>query len=294
LKRIDWLDSARGIGIVLVVIGHTLGGLIDSPIGAGLGTFRALFFAIYTFHMPLFFLLSGLMVPHRLERGTGRFMRGLLPSVVWPYFLWSVVQYTIIFALGSAVNTPATDYWPVVLPLPWNTVSQFWFLYALFYAIGTMLAPDGLARVAVERPIAERAGLFPALGVLALAATFMALPQFGGEVDFAAASSPVLSHIAWRFPALGAAVTCTIACIGLASLRRLAGNALLSALGQLTMPIFVLHVMFVAGTRIALMRLAHVDNPWVLAPLLVLAGLAGPLIVERALRPLGLKRILGF
>ena len=294
MKRIDWLDSARGIGIVLVVIGHTLGGLIDSPIGAGLGTFRALFFAIYTFHMPLFFLLSGLMVPHRLERGTGRFMRGLLPSVVWPYFLWSVVQYTIIFALGSAVNTPATDYWPVVLPLPWNTVSQFWFLYALFYAIGTMLAPDGLARVAVERPIAERAGLFPALGVLALAATFMALPQFGGEVDFAAASSPVLSHIAWRFPALGAAVTCTIACIGLASLRRLAGNALLSALGQLTMPIFVLHVMFVAGTRIALMRLAHVDNPWVLAPLLVLAGLAGPLIVERALRPLGLKRILGF
>lgn len=341
MKRIDWLDSARGIGIVLVVIGHTLGGLIDSPIGAGLGTFRALFFAIYTFHMPLFFLLSGLMVPHRLERGTGPFLRGLLPSVVWPYFLWSVVQYTIIFALGSAVNTPVTDYWPVVLAFPWSTYSQFWFLYALFwlhvlaalvvprygaggllllalalkvlapvlllpvvvrlvcnhalfYAIGTMLAPDGLARVAVERSIAERAGLFPALGVLALAATFMALPQFGGEVDFAAASSPVLSHIAWRFPALGAAVTCTIACIGLGSLRRLAGNALLSALGQLTMPIFVLHVMFVAGTRIALMRLAHLDNPWVLAPLLVLAGLAGPLIVERALRPLGLKRILGF
>jgi len=139
-----------------------------------------------------------------------------------------VVQYTIIFALGSAVNTPVTDYWPVAPAFPWSTYSQFWFLYALFwlhvlaalvvprygaggllllalalkvlarcfccrwwcrpvcnhalfYAIGTMLAPDGLARVAVERSIAERAGLLPALGVLALAATFMALPRFAAE-----------------------------------------------------------------------------------------------------------------
>lgn len=341
MKRIDWLDSARGIGIVLVVIGHTLGGLIDSPIGAGLGAFRALFFSIYTFHMPLFFLLSGLMVPHRLERGTVPFLRGLLPSLVWPYFFWSVVQFTVIYALGSAVNTPVKQYWPVVLSLPWYTFSQFWFLYALFwlhvlaalvvprygagglvllalalkalapvlllpvavrlvcnhalfYAIGTMLGPDGLMRVAVERRVAERAALCPALAALALTATLIALPRFAGEVDCAAVSASMLANVAWRFPALGAAVTCTIACIALASLPGLAGNGLLGMLGRLTMPIFVLHVMFIAGTRIVLMRLAHVDNPWVLAPVLVLAGLAGPLIAERALRPLGLKRILGF
>ena len=106
----------------MVVIGHTLGALIDSPIGARLGAFRVHFFAIYTFHMPPFFLLSGLMVAHRLECGTAPFLRGLLPSVVWPYLLWSVVQYMVVFALGSAVNTPAAQYWPVVLSLPWNTV----------------------------------------------------------------------------------------------------------------------------------------------------------------------------
>lgn len=341
MKRIDWLDSARGLGIVLVVIGHTLGGLIDSRIGAGLGVFRSLFFAIYTFHMPLFFLLAGLMVPHRLARGTGAFLRGLLPSVVWPYFLWSVVQFTVIYALGSMVNTPATHYWPMLLSLPWNTVSQFWFLYALFwlhvlaalvvprygatglfllalalkalapvlllpvavrlvcnhalfYAIGTMLGPDDLARVAVERRVAERVVLFPALAALALGATFLALPRFGADVEFAAASSPVLANLAWRFPALGAATACVVASVAFVSLPAFAGNSLLNALGRLTMPIFVLHVMFVAGTRIVLMRLAHIDNPWVLAPLLVLAGLAGPLVVERVLRPLGLKRLLGF
>jgi hypothetical protein len=142
---------------------------------------------------------------------------------------------------------------PVVVRLVCN--------HALFCAIGTMLGPDWLAQVAAERRVAGRTGLFPALAVLALAATFMALPRCGGEVDFAAASSPVLSQITWRFPALGAAVACTIACIALASLRGLAVNPLLSALGRLTMPIFVLHVMIVPGTRIALMRLAHIDNP---------------------------------
>ena len=59
-SRIGWLDSARGLGIILVVIGHALGGLIDSPLGADQDVFRRLFFSIYTFHMPLFFAVNRL------------------------------------------------------------------------------------------------------------------------------------------------------------------------------------------------------------------------------------------
>ncbi len=44
-KRIDWIDCARGIGILLVMVGHGVDGLL-----------RAL---IFSFHMPLFFILSG-------------------------------------------------------------------------------------------------------------------------------------------------------------------------------------------------------------------------------------------
>ena len=104
MNRIGWLDSARGLGIILVVIGHALGGLIDSPLGDGQDTFRRIFFAIYSFHMPLFFLLSGLLVTQRLERGAAPFARALLPTIVWPYFLWSVIQFSLIFALGNLVN----------------------------------------------------------------------------------------------------------------------------------------------------------------------------------------------
>ena len=48
-KRIEYIDIARGIGILLVVLGHNDFGYI-SPFGYKL---------IYSFHMPLFFFLSG-------------------------------------------------------------------------------------------------------------------------------------------------------------------------------------------------------------------------------------------
>ncbi len=46
-KRIEWIDTAKGIGIVLVVVGHTS----FVP--------KAMINLIFAFHMPLFFFLSG-------------------------------------------------------------------------------------------------------------------------------------------------------------------------------------------------------------------------------------------
>jgi len=45
-KRIQWVDMAKGLAIILVIVGHTIG----NPIIRGL---------IFSFHMPLFFILSG-------------------------------------------------------------------------------------------------------------------------------------------------------------------------------------------------------------------------------------------
>lgn len=47
--RIEWLDSARGIAIILVVLGHCIG-YIDDPLNK----------VILSFHMPTFFFLSGI------------------------------------------------------------------------------------------------------------------------------------------------------------------------------------------------------------------------------------------
>lgn len=344
--RIGWVDNARGLGIVLVVAGHALGGLIDSPLGlgAGAGLFRQAFFAIYAFHMPLFFLLSGLLVAARVQRDAARFARSLGTGIAWPYFLWSTVQFSVIWALGSLVNRPAGTWLPTVLSLPWSTVSQFWFLYALFwmhlialamlphggwrgagraglvmlgiafklavacvampvtvklvannlvwYALGVWLGAAGMERLVAARSIAARAVALPLLAMAAVGwALHAGMAQDG--TNFLVASSPQLANLAWRLPVVPAALCGTVAMIALASLLAARGGVL-ARLGQLTMPIFVLHVMFIAGTRIALVRTGLLTQPVALLAVLVIAGLAGPLLAERMLRPLGLQRWLGF
>ncbi len=54
-NRIGWVDLLRGVGMFLVIIGHTL----YNDFG------RAI---IYSFHMPLFFALSGFCQIH-ISRG---------------------------------------------------------------------------------------------------------------------------------------------------------------------------------------------------------------------------------
>lgn len=49
-KRVEYVDIAKGIGIILVVMGHNDFALI-SPFAHKL---------IYSFHMPMFFLMSGM------------------------------------------------------------------------------------------------------------------------------------------------------------------------------------------------------------------------------------------
>ena len=46
VKRVDYLDYAKGIAIILVVLGHIFS-------GGNIKTY------IYSFHMPLFFIISG-------------------------------------------------------------------------------------------------------------------------------------------------------------------------------------------------------------------------------------------
>ncbi|WP_165971912.1 acyltransferase family protein [Paenibacillus piri] len=79
--RIDWIDIAKGIGIVLVVVGHTA--LEDS----GLGRF------IYSFHMPLFFFLSGYLFSVHKYTGFAAFIKKKATTLLIPYFLFASVSY---------------------------------------------------------------------------------------------------------------------------------------------------------------------------------------------------------
>ncbi len=130
-ERLAWLDAAKGVGIVLVALGHAMGGLMDVAGGPPLPVLQSVFFVIYTFHMPLFFFLSAALVKRRIERSQARFFESIWTRIAVPYVLWSTVQFTLIYCAGSLVNSPVDSYWPTIAALPWQPVSQFWFLYVL-------------------------------------------------------------------------------------------------------------------------------------------------------------------
>jgi fucose 4-O-acetylase-like acetyltransferase len=339
MSRIVWLDAARGIGIILVVIGHALGGLIDSPLGAGQNAFRSAFFAIYSFHMPLFFLLSGLLVPQRIDTGGLTFLRGLISTMAWPYFLWSVIQHSVVFSLGALANHPENHYWTLLLSLPWEPFSQFWFLYALFwmhvlaalwlkpigreafvllalalkalilllplpvaikllghhmffYAVGVWLGTAGLEQMLFRHKPIFRALLLPLAAVIIMA-TYFTLSRFAPDLPIATAASPKIANLAWRFPVMAAAIFGVAASLSIARFEWVSGAEWLGYLGRMSMPIFILHIMFIAGLRIVLIRYQLVTDVYLILAMLVMVGLIGPLIVERITRRTGLNRILG-
>ena len=340
-ERLAWPDLAKGVGIILVVIGHALGGLIDSPLGATLpAAYRAAFVAIYTFHMPLFFLLSGLFVQERVARGRDAFLRPLARTLVWPYFLWSTIQFTLIASLGGLVNKPAGDYWGTLIALPWKPVSQFWFLQTLlllhvvtavalrrvgpvtllviavalkplatilqlpdpllyaaveapFYMLGVALGAGGVREVIVGRPWPVRLVLLPILAALLIARTVAVAPTLLPGVDFATTSAAGLARMAWTLPAVPAALAGTFAVIGIAAALRGRGAAVIATLGRRSLPIFILHVMVIAGTRILCTKILHLPYPGLILAVGVGLGLTLPLVAFAILDRLKLARPLG-
>lgn len=132
-SRAEWVDHAKAIGILLVVYGHTARGVQSADMAMDDSLFTLVDSVIYSFHMPLFFFLSGLFLYGSLQkRGATGTLLGKLDTVLYPYVLWSLLQggVELLFArYTNGVVTPAE-----VLDLS-EPRAQFWFLYALLLVL---------------------------------------------------------------------------------------------------------------------------------------------------------------
>ena len=82
-NRIQYIDIARGIGILLVVLGHNDFALV-SPFAYQL---------IYSFHMPLFFFLSGYFINPSVE--FWQFVKRRFNSLLKPYLFTIFMIYFV-------------------------------------------------------------------------------------------------------------------------------------------------------------------------------------------------------
>lgn len=131
--REAWIDVARAVALILVVLGHVERGLVAAGIMpvATAGDFDRV---IYSFHIPLFFLISGFLFARSIrERPFLSSWRFRTLRLAKPYIVWSIVLLGLIVFAADLANAPvsAGDALSGILLLPIQPVSIFWFLYTL-------------------------------------------------------------------------------------------------------------------------------------------------------------------
>lgn len=128
-----WVDYAKAIGIILVCYGHVARGLDDANIIGSSNIFDTVDNIVYSFHMPLFFFLAGIFFFKSLEkRGLKKFCLSKTSTILYPYFLWSILQGIIMVILSKYTNANMTI--NDLLQIPIRPYGQFWFLYIIFIA----------------------------------------------------------------------------------------------------------------------------------------------------------------
>lgn len=127
------IDLCRGWGILLVVLGHALKQTGETP-----EAFQVLLSVIYSFHMPLFFVLSGFVSGKLLsfrnwkERGT--YIRERAFRLLIPYFTVGVLYMPLKLMLSRYALKPydLSSVWRIFLGE--NPDVALWFIYILFWA----------------------------------------------------------------------------------------------------------------------------------------------------------------
>lgn len=131
-SRSLWVDHAKAIGIILVVYGHVARGVFSAGLKIDQSMFELVDSVIYSFHMPLFFFLSGLfLLSSMAKRAPISLLRSKVDTILYPYVIWSLLQGMIEVALTHYTNGHTTVI--EVLSLAWSPRAQFWFLYVLFF-----------------------------------------------------------------------------------------------------------------------------------------------------------------
>ncbi len=308
--RIEWVDAARGIGIVLVVFAHDVRGLGlvgTSPLATQVDRF------IYAFHMPLFFFLAGLFASQSARRGARAFVTDKLRVIAYPYLLWSLLQGVLQVAMTRETNAHLA--WRDLVAIPYQPIMQFWFLYTLFLVFILFLVCHrlrvptwGILALGVGLSWLSSRGIPPRGEIDSLCSYFVyfalgltlsgplrrrlggmrPLPSLvGGAAAFGVVAVLVQRlGVHWPLAVLAAAVGTMGTLLFAQAASATPGLGFLRTLGACSLQIYVAHSMASAAVRIALHH-AGVDALAVQLLLGTAAGILAPFALVRLTESIG-------
>jgi uncharacterized membrane protein YcfT len=124
--RVAWVDTAKGICIILVVMMHAVAGY-QIAVGAE-GWMQPVLDFAQPFRMPDFFLLSALLLYARINAPWKLYVDRKVVHFAYFYVLWMVIQVGIKKGLDGTAPTEILGQMALSLVQPFGTL---WFIYLL-------------------------------------------------------------------------------------------------------------------------------------------------------------------
>ncbi|AWN04146.1 acyltransferase [Gordonia phage Petra] len=295
-QRFEWMDTLRGIAMLLVVVLHA--GLALNYYADSYPRVIEIFnLAFQPFRMPTLMFLSGMLLNKSLSKPAPTYFEGKGRKLLWPYLVWTAIALTAqgdisAYTLGRAVYNPVeTHLW------------YLWFLL-IFYTIAFVIKPipfwiPGLIALAASQFLTED---FRLEKMAFLFAFFMFGKVYSEHADKlsrfnrplilvavfavgAIASGFNIAH--WKVlyePAYVVPVVCGLF-LAICLVPRIPASKARSALqylGRNSLILYVVHLIAIksAGTVLGNHGLT---NPWVLFPVLLAIGI-GTSVVFMLLR----------
>ncbi|WP_172199755.1 acyltransferase family protein [Saccharibacillus qingshengii] len=311
-RRDAYFDNLKVLLIALVVIGHLIEPLSGSE------TFRPLYLWIYSFHIPLFVLISGFFCK---KITSGDYRIKVVGTLIVPYLifetLYSLFDYFVMGAqtLRFSYFTPYWLMWFIFSMIIWKMLLPYavkirWALpISLAIAILAGYAADAQYYASISRTIVFfpfflagyyldkadidrlRTPLIKGAAAVVLCAAAYVMVSYGdrfrpewfyGSLPYRALDHPEWSAGLYRLAAYAAAVLIGGAVMILMPGRNLRG---LSALGRNTLYAYLLHGFLVKGMIAAGFYEAYGESAWILLliPLgiLLAAGLSSNFVRGR-------------
>lgn len=120
-KRIEWIDIAKGLAIILMVVGHTA---IPSRINNW----------IYSFHMPFFFFISGVLTKPQTSSKPiqiSSYLTHKVKVLIYPFLVYSTINILLYPLYGKL---PLSEYFKQIIVCGWGGIA-LWFVPVFFFSV---------------------------------------------------------------------------------------------------------------------------------------------------------------
>lgn len=303
-NRVDWVDFSKGLCIILVVLMHSAHG-VEKALGVESWLHGFVEWA-RPFRMPDFFLIAGLFLSRRIDRPWRSYLDTKVLHFAYFYVIWMTVWYVLKLPDFISQQGLESALWLYLLSFV-QPLGTLWFIYllAVFFITAKLFRQVPVVVVwsvaALLHALHVQTGIrvvdefaarfvFFYSGYVFAPYVFAIADAIGKQKTAAIINGLVVWSVinawlvfgGWSLTsgielAMGYVGTVAVIAVGVLLARYRFGH-FIAYCGRNSILIFLSYFIFMAGTRIVLLKVGIVSDPGLLSLIVTTAGVVGPLV----------------